>query len=101
MWCAMPPHLYVVPATAHAKRGLAEFDARPRRSLAIRASGCALQMMETPLSRAAHNAHIHTVRHLLEQGADVDCLDLVRLDIRLFILTGGIIRFQTQYWPAF
>ncbi len=37
------------------------------------------QMMETPLSRATHNGHIGTVRYLLAQGADVNCLDLVRL----------------------
>lgn len=35
-------------------------------------------MMETPLSRAAHNGHIATVRYLLEQGADANCLDMVR-----------------------
>lgn len=37
-----------------------------------------LQMLETPLSRAAHNGHLQTVRHLLDAGADVNCLDLVR-----------------------
>ncbi len=35
--------------------------------------------METPLSRSTHNGHIATVRYLLEKGADVNCLDLVRL----------------------
>ena len=38
---------------------------------------CGLQMMETPISRAAHNGHLHTVRFLAEKGADVNCLDLV------------------------
>ena len=37
----------------------------------------AVQMLETPLSRAAHNGHLHTVQYLTEQGADVNCLDLV------------------------
>lgn len=37
-----------------------------------------MQMMETPLSRAAHNGHLATVRYLLDQGADINCLDLVR-----------------------
>lgn len=36
-----------------------------------------LQMKETPLSRAAHNGHLQMVRYLVEQGADVNCLDLV------------------------
>ena len=36
-----------------------------------------MQMMETPLSRAAHNGHLHSVIYLTEQGADVNCLDLV------------------------
>lgn len=36
-----------------------------------------LQMLETPLSRSAHNGHLQTVRHLLDEGADVNCLDLV------------------------
>ena len=34
-------------------------------------------MKETPLSRAAHNGHLQMVRYLVEQGADVNCLDLV------------------------
>lgn len=34
-------------------------------------------MMETPLSRAAHNGHLQAVIFLTEQGADVNCLDLV------------------------
>ena len=36
-----------------------------------------MQMMETPISRAAHNGHLHTVKFLAEKGADVNCLDLV------------------------
>jgi hypothetical protein len=40
--------------------------------------GGALQMKESPLIRAAHNGHLHTVRHLLEAGADANALDLVR-----------------------
>ena len=32
-------------------------------------------MKETPLSRAAHNGHFHTVRFLVENGA-VDALDI-------------------------
>ena len=35
--------------------------------------------METPLSRAAHNGHLQTVAYLTEQGAAVNCLDLVML----------------------
>ena len=34
-------------------------------------------MRETPLIRAAHNGHLQMVRFLVEQGADVDCIDLV------------------------
>ena len=34
------------------------------------------QMKETPLIRAAHNGHLHTVRFLLESGADVNAIDL-------------------------
>ena len=33
--------------------------------------------METPISRAAHNGHLHAVQFLAEKGADVNCLDLV------------------------
>ena len=36
------------------------------------------QMLETPLSRAVHNGHLQTARHLLDKGADVNCLDIVR-----------------------
>lgn len=36
-------------------------------------------MKETPLIRAAHNGHLQMVQYLVEQGADVDCLDLVSI----------------------
>lgn len=36
-----------------------------------------MQMKETPLIRAAHNGHLQMVQFLMEQGADVDCIDLV------------------------
>ncbi len=36
-----------------------------------------MQMNETPLSRAAHNGHLQMVKYLVEQGSDVNCLDLV------------------------
>jgi ankyrin repeat protein len=36
-----------------------------------------VQMKETALSRAAHNGHFFTVKHLIEQGGDVNALDLV------------------------
>ena len=38
---------------------------------------CPTQMLETPLSRAVHNGHLQTARHLLDKGADVNCLDIV------------------------
>lgn len=34
-------------------------------------------MKETPLIRAAHNGHLQMVQFLVQQGADVDCIDLV------------------------
>ena len=34
-------------------------------------------MKESPLSRAAHNGHLQMVQYLAQQGADVNCLDLV------------------------
>lgn len=37
------------------------------------------QMKETALIRAAHNGHLHTVKYLLERGADVNAVDLVRV----------------------
>lgn len=37
-----------------------------------------LQMGETPLIRSAHNGHYATVRFLVERGADVNALDIVR-----------------------
>ena len=36
------------------------------------------QMKETPLLRAAHNGHLQTVMYLVEQGADLNTVDLVR-----------------------
>ena len=33
-------------------------------------------MRDCPLARAAHNGHLHTVQFLVEQGADVDALDI-------------------------
>ena len=45
------------------------------------------QMLETPLSRAVHNGHLQTARHLLDKGADVNCLDIVRSN--LLAQTGG------------
>ena len=35
-------------------------------------------MKDTPLIRAAHNGHLQTVMYLVEMGADVNTLDLVR-----------------------
>ena len=40
---------------------------------------CPLQMGETPLIRCAHNGHLKCVEHLVEKGADVNAIDLVRL----------------------
>ena len=37
------------------------------------------QMKETPLIRCAHNGHYNTVQYLVEQGADVNAIDLVSL----------------------
>ena len=37
-----------------------------------------LQMLETPLIRCAHNGHFESVQFLVEQGADVNAIDLVR-----------------------
>lgn len=38
-----------------------------------------MQMKESPLSRAAHNGHLQMVQYLVQQGADVNCLDLVHI----------------------
>jgi hypothetical protein len=35
-------------------------------------------MKDTPLIRAAHNGHLATVMYLVEQGADLNTLDLAR-----------------------
>ena len=37
-----------------------------------------MQMGESPLIRAAHNGHLQTVRFLIESGADVNAIDMVR-----------------------
>ena len=34
------------------------------------------QMGESPIIRAAHNGHLHTVRFLVEHGADVNAIDM-------------------------
>ena len=44
----------------------------------------AIQMKESPLSRAAHNGHLHMVQYLVQQGADVNCLDLVGIALLHF-----------------
>lgn len=36
-----------------------------------------MQMGETPIIRAAHNGHLQTVRFLVENGADVNSIDMV------------------------
>lgn len=41
-------------------------------------------MKDTPLIRAAHNGHMHTVKFFLEEAepkADVNSLDLVRMEL--------------------
>lgn len=44
----------------------------------LTALGCSgLQMMETPLIRAAHNGHFQMVKFLVENRADVNAIDLV------------------------
>lgn len=43
-----------------------------------------LQMGETPLIRCAHNGHLKTVEFLVEHGADVNAIDLVRQDHNKF-----------------
>ena len=35
-------------------------------------------MKESPLLRASHNGHFKAVKFLVEQGADVNALDMVR-----------------------
>ena len=35
-----------------------------------------VQMGESPIIRAAHNGHLHTVRFLIEHGADVNAIDM-------------------------
>jgi hypothetical protein len=49
----------------------------------IAAGRVAPQMKESALIRAAHNGHLHSVKHLLEAGADVNALDLVRASAML------------------
>lgn len=43
------------------------------------------QMKETPLIRCAHNGHYNAVQYLVEQGADVNAIDLVS---KAFLLLG-------------
>ncbi len=35
------------------------------------------QMGETPIIRSAHNGHFQTVKFLIENGADVNSVDMV------------------------
>ena len=53
-------------------------------------------MKETPLSRAAHNGHFQMVHYLVEQGADVNCLDLV--SITTFILCAAALDRNAAYF---
>ena len=47
---------------------------------------CRLQMLETPLIRCAHNGHLESVQVLVEQGADVNAIDLVRIHALFMLL---------------
>ena len=66
-------------------------------SSAILNKGCdALQMKETPLIRCAHNGHYNMVQYLVEQGCDVNAIDLV-----YFSSDGSAIRMsQKRYWDS-
>ena len=44
-----------------------------------------MQMGETPLIRCAHNGHFNCVKWLIEQGADINAIDLVQLTNSLLI----------------
>lgn len=51
----------------------------------------AAQMGETPLIRCAHNGHFQTVKFLVEQGADVNAVDMVRGAVPLPDRTGLVL----------
>lgn len=46
--------------------------------LLVCAFAACVQMKDTPLLRAAHNGHLQTVMFLVEQGAALNAVDLVR-----------------------
>ena len=72
----MPPHAFC--RFAQHRPGLPGGDSDQSQMLKMILTMASPQMGETPLLRSAHNGHFQTVKFLVEQGADVNAVDLVR-----------------------